>query len=358
MNDTGNNTKLAITTGSWIRGAIVVALAYAVYQLSGFILVIVASIVIASAIEPVTQWARRRSIPRLPTVIGMYVVGALLLAGFFYFLLLPLIGEVSVFMRTLTIYSNSVVEGSILSNMFENQTFFGDLDTKGLLSDLNTYLNDFSNFLSQGVLTTASTIFGGLASFVLMIVLSFYLAVQEDGIGKLLKIIVPFKHEDYAVSLWRRSQLKIGYWMQGQLMLGLVVMVLVYIGLLIIGVPHALLLAVLAGLFELIPLFGATLAAIPALFVAYAAGGMTTALVVALLYIVIQQLENHVIYPQVVKKMVGVPAIVSILALVIGGSLAGFLGVLVSVPVAAVIMEYVNDLEESKSTKFSETPHA
>ncbi len=358
MKETDSKEKIAITTGSWVRGAVVVALAYAAYQISGFILVLIASIVIASAIEPVTQWAKRRSMPRLPTVIGVYVIAALFLAGFFYFLLLPLIGEVSTFVKTLTVYSNSVVNENVLSNMFENQTVFGNFDTKGLLADLNTYLNDFSNFLSQGVLSTASVIFGGLASFVIMIVLSFYLAVQEDGIAKFLRIIVPMKHENYAISLWHRSQLKIGYWMQGQLMLGLLVMVMVYIGLLVIGIPHALLLAVLAGIFELIPLFGATLAAIPAIFVAYADGGMTTALIVGLLYLVIQQLENHVIYPQVVKKMVGVPAMVSILALVIGAQLAGFLGVLISVPVAAVIMEYINDLEVRKVAKLSEVPKA
>jgi len=346
--------KLAITTGSWVRGVVVVALAYAFYQISGFILVIVASIVIASALEPATLWAKKRNIPRLPTVIFIYVLGALFLAGFFYFLLLPLIGEVSSFIKTLTVYSNSIVNDNVLSGMFKNQEIFGGLDTKGLLSDLNTYLNTFSNFLSQGVFATVSVIFGGVVSFVLMVVLSFYLAVQEDGIAKFLKIITPLKHENYVVSLWRRSQVKIGYWMQGQLLLAALVMVLVYAGLLIIGVPHALLLAVLAGVLELIPLFGATLAAIPAIFVAYTAGGMTTMLITAALYIVIQQLENNVIYPLVVKKMVGVPAMVSILALVIGGTLAGFIGVLISVPVAAVVMELINDLEERKIAKLSE----
>ena len=235
--------------------------------------------------------------------------------------------------------------------MFKTQNIFGQIDTRGLLSDLNSYLNTFSEFLSQGVFTTVSVVFGGVVSFVIMIVLSFYLAVQEDGIGKFLRIIVPLKHENYAISLWRRSQVKIGYWMQGQLLLAVLIMVLVYVGLLIIGVPHALLLAFLAGVLELIPLFGPVLAAIPALFIAYTAGGMTTVAIVGLLYILIQQLENHVIYPLVVKKLVGVPAIISILALVIGGQLAGFLGIIISVPVAAVVMEFVNDLEERKIAK-------
>lgn len=353
MKETESKERMAITTGSWVRGVVVVALAYAFYQLSSFILVLITAIVIASAVEPAAVWARKRNIPRLPMVIFVYITAAVLFAGFFYFLLLPLIGEVSSFVRTLTVYSNSLTNGSILSGMIETQRLFGDLDTPAVMTELNTYLNDFSKFLSQGVFSTASVVFGGVVSFVLMLVLSFYLAAQEDGVAKFLRTITPEKHESYVVGLWHRSQVKIGYWMQGQLILGILVGVLVYIGLLIVGVPHALLLAVIAGVFELIPLVGATLAAIPALFIAYYFGGVTTLVIVAVLYIIIQQLESHIIQPMVVKKMIGIPAIVSILALVIGAKLAGFLGAIIAVPVAAVVMEFFNDLEERKIARHS-----
>jgi predicted PurR-regulated permease PerM len=348
---TEDSRKVAITTGSWVRGALVVALAFALYQVSHFVLALVASIVIASAIEPITQWSKKNNIPRLFSVIATYVVGVVFFSGFFYFLLLPLIGEVSSFIKTLTVYSNSMVNESVLSSMFESQNVFGGIDTPAIFTELSTYLNSFSSFLSQGIFSSVAKIFGGVASFVLIVVLSFYLAVQEDGIAKFLQVVTPSKHEAYVVRLWKRSQVKIGLWMQGQLLLGVLVMVLVYFSLLIVGVPHALLLAVLAGVLELIPLFGATLAAIPAIFVAYAEMGTTTALIVAGLYIVIQQLENHVIYPLVVKKVVGVHPMVSIMALVVGGQLAGFIGVLVAVPVATVIMELLADLEERKNAR-------
>ncbi|OHA89803.1 MAG: hypothetical protein A3C70_00925 [Candidatus Zambryskibacteria bacterium RIFCSPHIGHO2_02_FULL_43_14] len=345
--------KVIITTGSWVRGVVVVAIAYAFFLSSEFILIIIASIVIASAIEPATSWTKRRGIPRLPTVLLVYMGSALVLAGLFYFLLLPLIGEMSSFIKTLTIYSNSVVSGGILSDMFKTQNLFGGLDTPILIKELNSYLNSLASFLSQGIFSSVSLIFGGALNFLLILVLSFYLVVQEDGVSKFLKIITPIKHEQYIVGLWRRSQAKIGLWMQGQLLSSALVMALVYIGLLLVGVPHALLLAVLAGVFELIPLFGATIAAIPALFIAYISGSTTTALIVAGLYIVIQQLEGNLIYPLVVNKVVGVPPIISIIALVIGGILAGFLGVLISVPVAAAAMEFISDFEERKIAQMS-----
>lgn len=343
--------KITISTGSWVRAAAVAAFAYAFFQVYQFVLGIILSIVIASAIEPVAMWARNRRLPRLPTVISVYLLTALCLSIFFYFLLLPLIAEVTGFVKTLTVYSNSVVNDSILSGMFETQNVFSGIDTPAIIGDLSNYLNSFSSYLSKGVFTSLAAVSGGVMSFILIIVLSFYLAVQEDGVGKFLKIITPVKHESYVTNLWKRSQAKIGRWMQGQILLGVLVMVLVYIGLTIIGVPHALLLAVLAGVMELIPIFGPIIAAIPAIFVGYASEGTTTALIVGGLYLVIQQLENHVIYPMVVKKVVGVPPMISIIALVIGGHLGGFLGLLISVPIAAVIMEFIADWEERKEGK-------
>lgn len=346
--------KLDITTASWVRAAIVVVLVYVIFLIKGFILVLITSVVIASAIEPVAVWAKKRNIPRLPTIFLVYLFSALGLAGLFYFLLLPLVGEVASFTKTLGIYFNSINSGGILSEMFRNQNVFSGFDTPAVVRELSTYLNSLSSFLSQGVFSSLSLVFGGILNFLLILVLSFYLVAQEDGISKFLKMIVPLKHEGYAVGLWRRSQAKIGLWMQGQLLSSAMIMILVYIGLILVGVPHALLLAVLAGVFELIPLFGATLAAIPAIFIAYISGGMTPALIITGVYVLIQQLEGNLIYPLVMKKMIGVSPMVSIMALVIGGTLAGFLGVLVSVPVATALMEFISDFEARKTAKTAE----
>lgn len=343
-----NSAGWDITTASWVRGIIVLVLFYALFLIREFILVIIVSVIIASALEPLVLWTKKRRMPRLPAVLLIYLVSALFLALVFYFLVLPLLGDIAEFIRTLNIYFNSVTDGGILSEMFRTQNLFVGLDTPMLVNELSSYLNSLVSFISQGVFSTLSLVFGGILNFVLILVLSFYLVAQEDGVSKFLKTVTPLKHEEYVVGLWRRSQVKIGLWMQGQLIASILVMLMVYVGLLIIGVPNALLLAVLAGIFELIPLFGATLAAIPALFIAYISGGLPIALMVAGLYIIVQQLEGNLIHPLVVKKMVGVPPMVSIMALVIGGMLAGFLGVLIAVPIAAVVIEMLDDFDARK----------
>ncbi|MEK7186713.1 MAG: AI-2E family transporter [Patescibacteria group bacterium] len=345
--------SFSITTGSLVRAVAVVAIAYALFLVHSFVLVVITAVVIASAVEPAARWAGARKIPRVPAVLSVYVSVTLILAGLFYFLFLPLLSDASAFIRTLPAYSETVNSEAITTSILEPNTF-QNFSANLPVAELSSYFNSLASSLSQGIFSSASLVFGGVLSFVLIIVLSFYLAVQDDGVSKFLRIIVPARKEQYVVGLWKRSQQKIGLWMQGQLLLAVIVMVLVYLGLMLIGVPHALLLAVLAGVFEIIPLFGPILSAIPSVFVAFASGGTSLALIVAGLYLIIQQFENHLIYPLVVKKVVGVPPTVSILALVVGGQLAGFLGMLISVPIAAVLMEFLSDVEREKMAQAKE----
>ena len=165
--------------------------------------------------------------------------------------------------------------------------------------------------------------------------------MQENGVENFLKIIIPARHENYAVGLWQRWKKKIGLWLQGQILLGFIVGVLVYIGLTLMQVEYALTFALLAAIFELIPIFGPILSAIPPSVVALVPKP-GIGLEVGILYIIIQQFENHLISIQlVVRKIVGVPSIMVILALVIGAQIAGFFGFFFVIPLAAVVIESV-----------------
>ena len=226
-------------------------------------------------------------------------------------------------------------------------------------------LSDFVNGLqslivgtSAGAFQTASLIFGGFLGSVLIVVLSFYLAVQEEGVSDFLRIVTPVKHHGYIIDLWQRSQRKIGYWLQGQILLGLVVGVLVYLVLMVVGIPHAIVLALLAGVFEIIPVFGPIISSVPAILIAFADRGLGTGLLLVGLYIIIYQFESQLFYPLVVKKIVGISPIVVILALVIGAKLAGLLGALVAVPLSAALMEYIHDVEKRKKFEVAERDSA
>lgn len=348
-NKTGDK-MIQISAGTITKTLLIVLGFVLLYYLRDVALVVILAIIIASAIEPGTQWFLRRKVPRILAVLLIYSAAVLSLVLVFYFIFLPLLNQSANFLSTLPGYLgelqiwNPLQNNSFLSSSSAVEGFSKNFSLSQIVEQINEHISSLSN----GFFSTASTIFGGILSFILVIVLSFYLSVESDGVSNFLRIVTPAKSEKYILNLWKRSQHKIGLWMQGQLVLAIIVAMLVFLGLTLLQVDNALLLAVLAGMFEIIPIFGPILAAIPAVTLALVTNGMTSALLVVGLYVIIQQFENQLIYPLVVRKIVGVPPLISILALIIGGKLAGFVGLLISVPVATMLIEFLNDVEKNK----------
>lgn len=334
-----------ITSGSILTTLLFLVLAALLWFLRDIVLILLTAVVIASAIEPAIRFFTKRRVHRVLAVIIMYVLVASVFFGILFLFVPPVLGDAANFLGRLpdTLSSLNITEAT--HGLLPWGTVGEQISSADLLRQISATLADSTG----GVFTTLSAFFGGLTSFVLIIVFSFYFSVQETGVDDFLRVVTPIKEQTYVLNLWKRSQDKIGKWMQGQLVLGLIVGILLYLGLLILGIPNALLLAVMAGLFELIPVFGQILAAIPALAIAFSDGGVTALLLVAGLYLVVQQFEAHLIYPVVVKKVVGVPPLLVILALIIGAKLAGFLGILLSVPIAAAIQEFVADIDKEKT---------
>ena len=210
--------------------------------------------------------------------------------------------------------------------------------------------------VAQNLFRNISGLVGGLVNFVILFVVSFYLSVQEGGIERFIRILVPLKHEDYAIDLWRRTRTKIGSWFNGQLLLALILTILTYLGLTIVGAPYALLLAMLAGVFGMIP-YGIVLALLPAVAISFVNGGWQLALIVFAMYWVIQQITDYVLQPMILKKLTGLPTLVVILSVIIAANLAGIMGVLIAVPVAVFILEMVHDREYSKQRILDELEH-
>lgn len=340
-----SGAKIEITTGTIVRVILLITLVALLFYLRDLVLIILTAVVIASAIEPGIKRLGKWRISRLPSVIIIYLLIAIFFVGVFYFLVPPLLDDTINLFNTLPDRLIAVDKESISNSALNNLESFGEyVSLQNVFENIRSLVTD----VSGGLFRTTSALFGGLLSFVLIVVLSFYFAVQETGVDDFLRLVTPLKHQNYVFSLWKRSQIKIGLWMQGQLLLALIVGILTYLGLTILGVPYALLLAIIMMVFELIPVFGPILGGIPAVIVAFTAGGPTLGLLTIGLYVIIQQFENHLIYPLVVRKVVGVPPLLVIIALIVGAKLAGFLGIILSVPVAAALKEYVDDIIKSR----------
>lgn len=347
--DREKDTVISITAGTIVKGLAILVFAWALWQLRDLILIIITAVILASSIEPGIKLLSKYRVHRIPAVLLIYIGLAGLFFGIIYAFVPPIISEAADITQNLPSMMHSIDQSLFGGNGILSPTFsqIGQAGNPLLGEFLNKILG-IGGAASNGVLGTASAVFGGVFSFVLIVVLSFYFAMQERGIENFLKIVIPFGNESYAIHLWERSKHKIGKWMQGQLLLGVLIFVLVYLGLTIFGVPYAMTLALLAGLFEIIPVFGPIMSAIPGVVLAFTTGGASLAIIIAGFYLLVQQFESHLIYPLVVRKVVGVPPILVILALIIGGQLAGFLGILISVPVAAAIMEFIEDIERKK----------
>lgn len=334
--------SVSITSGTMVRALLIGAAAVALWQLSTIVMLLLSAIVIASAAEPGVQFFMRYRFPRPAAVVSVYTLVLAGLAALVWFFIPPMIQEATALLAVLPQYLSEVQNFDL--PFFQNAG--GPTFTETLTALQSSFVDT-----GAGVLTFLSSIFGGAFYFLLTIVVSIYFSMQETGIDDFLRLITPEAHREYVQSLWKRSQKKIGLWMQGQLLLSLIITILLFLGLSLLGVPYALVLAIFAGVMELIPVFGSLVAAVPGIAVALLTGGIGDAAVVGGLYLIVNQFQAHLIYPLVVKKVVGVAPILVIIALIAGGQLAGFIGVLLSVPVAAIIQEFVNDVQKGRRAR-------
>ncbi|OGL88417.1 hypothetical protein A3I42_00040 [Candidatus Uhrbacteria bacterium RIFCSPLOWO2_02_FULL_49_11] len=188
-----------------------------------------------------------------------------------------------------------------------------------------------------------------MVSFFIILVLTFYMVVDEDGIMRFLQVITPENIHKDVTALTVKIQNKIGLWLRGQLILMLVIGVLTFIGLTIIGVPYALVLALVAGITEIIPYAGPVIGSIPAIFIAFTISP-TMGLWTVLLYVLIQQAENHLLVPKIMQKTTGLNPIIVILAVLIGARLSGVIGALLAVPIASAIEVLIHEHFDHKTT--------
>lgn len=340
--------NVSITAGTIAKALFIMVGAYVFWLLRDLALLILTAIVIASAIEPGVAFFVRWRVPRFMAVFMLYVLVFGSLFGLLYLFLPPIIADAADFLSALPAYLSTISIPASFSGISHATDFLGS--QQELQTSIQSLLSLQSAFSASasGALQLIITFFGGILSLFLVVVLSFYFALQDTGVDDFLRLVIPLEHEEYAVSLWKRAQKKIGLWMQGQLLLSVIVGILVYLGLLIIGIPYALLLAVFTAIAELIPVFGSVIAGAVAAIIAFSTGGLTLASIVIGLYVVVNQFESNLIYPLIVKKVIGIPPILVIVALIAGYTLTGFLGVLLSVPVAAALLEFLSDFDKRK----------
>jgi predicted PurR-regulated permease PerM len=335
-----NKRTIDISTGIVFRTILILIGLWFLYFVRDIIALLFISIVLVAAMDPIIYRLHRRKIPRSAGVLIVYLclfsfVG---LVGSFVFP--PLVSQIKEFTQQLPQIATTFDQSfQGINNFFQAQHLA--ITTQSLLLDLSNQLAG-----SAGDIFSATVgIFSSFVAAIIVLVMTFYMAVKEDGIKNFIVSITPEKHKSYAGLLVLRVQRKIGRWSLGQVALMLIVFLLDFIGLSILNVPFALTLAIFAGLMEIVPYIGPIVSAIPAVIVGFTISPLTGFLVL-LLYIIVQQFEGHIITPQIMRKAVGLHPVAVILALLIGLKLGGVLGALLAIPLATAVGVFVSDFFE------------
>jgi len=343
-----NPLTISITTGTIVRIVAILVACYLSFYFRNLLLLFLTAVVIASAIEPVVRRLENYKFPRALATASTYLAIFTVLIGGIALIVPVFITETQNLAQNIPEYLTSVeaiINGLLSSTGFQAE-FESNITNVENIGAVSNELRGIADVFFSGARGALIFIFGSAFNFFLVFVIAFYLTLQKYGIDNFLKLVIPGSKIQYALNLWHRSQRRIGLWMGGQLVDGAIVGLMSFVGLSILGVEYAFLLALIAFFGSLIPLIGPLISVIPAMLLALSSGGLQLALYVAILYFVIQQVESNIIYPIVVKNVVGVPSLVVIMAVVVGGSLFGFLGIVLSVPVAAAAMEYIRDIQK------------
>ena len=332
-----------LSSNSFVKLVAFVLLVIFLYLVRDLLLMIFVAIVIASGLDPLIDFFHKRRIPRTLSLLVVYVFLIAIITSIVYILVPPMIEQVQQLVVILPQYFE-IVSNYLGENfsMFEQEVGNIEEVTKSLTGK-------FGDFATN-IYDTLSGFLGGLLTLIIILVLSFYFTVEENNFKKFIASITPTKHRPYIEDLVKRIQRQIGLWLRGQLTLAIVIGILIFIGLTILDVRYALILALLAAVFEIVPYIGPIIAAVPAVFLAFNQSPATGLLVIGL-YILVQQLENHVLAPKIMGKTVGLNPLIIILVILVGSKIAGVMGAILAVPVATAIQVFLKDVFEIKDAR-------
>ena len=305
------------------------------YSIREIITLLILAVVISAICQPFVDYLQRKKISRL---LGASLVFVLILAilGVFFWLVVPLI----VFQ-----FSNFVANFNETIAKIGSRNIFREI-IQQLIVNLKTALD----VLTQGataIFNLVFSIFGGIFSALTCLVLAFYLTLEERGVEKFFRSILPKSYENRLISIFEKSSSRIGRWFQGRLLLSLIMGLFSWLGLYLLGVKYSGTLALLTAVLDVIPLMGPIFAGLIVFLVALTDSWLL-GIWALLFFVILQQLEGVLLTPLIMRKTTGLSLLVVLLAFLIGIKIAGLIGFLLALPLAIIVQEI---FEESAKRK-------
>jgi predicted PurR-regulated permease PerM len=295
--------------------------------------VLFTAILLAAAVAPVARLLAPRGVPRGITILGIYVVLLLVIIGVVALVVPLVLGEVDTLRATLPRYGDDLQRE--VARIAPDQAAKLNSSVVDLLSGrLGTVAGQLTGIIRALISTSISVI--------LVLVIAFFLAADEDFVGLTIRRFVPPPHQQRAGRILGRAGTRLGQWARAQLILALFFGLAFGAGLRVAGVHYAVTLGVVGGVLEIIPYVGGFITVTLAVLVALTQHPVLVIWVVAW-YFVVVELEGHVIAPKLMDRVLGIHPLVVVVALFLGGEALGILGALLAVPIAIVVQVFLDE---------------
>lgn len=304
---------------------------YVLWRIQEVLFLLFVAILVATAIEPIVNRLRRGPFTRGSGVLVVYTAIMLVIGTAAYFVIPNVLNQAGSFTQTLP---ERLIAMRVDVAQLNQPALRGAL--LQLLDQLNTAVQVPATPKQEDLVAVGTAAAQTVIGFLSIFVLAFYWLVERASIKRVLLRSVSVARAKDVNTVWLEVEEKLGGWVRGQLVLMLAIGVMAGVGYTVLGLPNAALLAVAAGLFEIVPMIGPFLAFAPAVVVALTVSP-GTAVVVIVYALVIQQIESNVLVPRVMREAVGVSPLTVLLGILIGSALYGLPGAFLAVPVAGAI---------------------
>lgn len=336
-----NSSKiLDISWESIFKIAIAAVAFYILYLIRDILIWIIFALVISVLFNPAINFLRR-FIPRVLAAILVYITVFGIL-GLLIYLTAPLF----------------ISEIQQLSGVFPQYFEKISPPLRGLGIEIFESFESFTKAIegwlvgaSANIFSALGAIFGGIFSTITIFTIALFLSLEEKGVEKVLRVLSPKKYEAFILNLWERSQIKVSGWFGARILCCLFVGLMTFVACYVLNAKYAVSFGFLAGILNFILIIGPIVAGvIIAIFIALDA--WIKALFFLIAFILIQQIEGNILNPILTKKFIGLPPVLVIIALMIGGKLWGILGAILAIPLAGILFEFLRDfLKKRKEEK-------
>ncbi|MCW5849782.1 MAG: AI-2E family transporter [Anaerolineae bacterium] len=330
--------RLAIWTATIL---IVAGLLLALYSLRDLLLMFFVAIVVSAAMRPLVLGLQRYGLPRPVAAIIVYLSILAVIIGVLVFTIPPLIGQVASLVEQAPTRYAELLDVLRNSSSRTVQALAANLPNLDNLSEVQGRLGSMMNEAS--VLSALNAVRGIAEAFVTVFLVAFYWTLDQSRMERLWLSLAPPSERPRLLTIWREMEHKMGSYLRGTGILAVIMAVITSIGYVALGVPYALVLAVVAGLGEFVPVIGFLVGSLPATLIALTVSPQL-ALFVLGLNIVAQQFENYVLAPRIMSDAVGVSPVVIIFALLAFSALFGIVGAFLAIPLAAIIQVLLDRL--------------